>query len=94
MIDKSVACRRLLAHPYVLASMRRMLGRDAIPTWDSMVFKQAGPGAVVPWHRDQNRGDLPVGDIAAVNVDVYCRAVGLPCAACAVLAGIVGVRSR
>ena len=74
VVDKSLACRRLLAHPYVLASLERLLGDALVPTWDSMVFKRAGRGASIPWHRDQRRGTIPVDEIAGVNVDFYLDA--------------------
>lgn len=70
LVAKSRAAQRLLGHPYVLNSMVRLLGEDLVPTWDSMVFKQDGRGAVIPWHRDQRMGtvlDAPI----AVNVDFY-----------------------
>jgi ectoine hydroxylase-related dioxygenase (phytanoyl-CoA dioxygenase family) len=45
------------------------MGRDLIPTWDSMVLKFPGEGIIVPWHRDA--GTAQVGDKPIFNVDFY-----------------------
>jgi phytanoyl-CoA hydroxylase len=52
VIDKRTACRALLGHPFILRSVEALQGQGFIPTWDSMVFKNAGAGAGIPWHRD------------------------------------------
>lgn len=75
MIDKdpTSACRRLLAHPFILRSIEKLQGRNLIPTWDSMVFKKQGMGKAIPWHRDSGTYDFPDVDntVAAINVDFY-----------------------
>lgn len=72
VIDKSEACRVLLGHPFILRSVERLVGKDLLPTWDSMVLKLPGEGIAVPWHRDAGtefQGDTPV-----FNVDFYLDA--------------------
>ena len=71
VVAKSLACQRLLGHPFVRFSMQRLLGDEILPTWDSMVFKQAGQGAEIPWHRDQRRGSITEDAPLAINVDFY-----------------------
>ena len=70
VIDKLPACRALLGHPLVLRSVERLQGRDFIPTWDSMVFKLAGAGAAIEWHRDADTGQCD-GERPIFNVDFY-----------------------
>lgn len=69
VVDKTPACRALLGHPFVLRSVEKLQGRTFVPTWDSMVFKQAGAGAAIPWHRDQELDYEPERQI--FNVDFY-----------------------
>src|SRR5579871_637449 len=69
VIDKQDACKVLLANPFVLRSVEKLMGRDLIPTWDAMVLKMPGEGIVVPWHRDAGTG--AVGDKPIFNVDFY-----------------------
>lgn len=71
VVAKSLACQRLLGHPFIRESMKLLLGDDIFPTWDSMVFKKAGKGAKIPWHRDQRRGAIDQSDALAINVDFY-----------------------
>jgi ectoine hydroxylase-related dioxygenase (phytanoyl-CoA dioxygenase family) len=71
VVAKSLACQRLMGHPFVRASMQRLLGDDIFPTWDSMVFKKNGEGAEIPWHRDQGRGMIAEKDPLAINVAFY-----------------------
>lgn len=67
---RSAAVRHLLGHPLLARTVLRLQGSDATPTWDSMVFKAEGAGAVVPWHRDDER--QPEERNAPIfNVDVY-----------------------
>ena len=70
VVDKTAAAKALLAHPFILRSVEILQGRNFIPTWDSMVFKNAGMGAAIPWHRDSGdqHGD-PRWPI--FNVDIY-----------------------
>lgn len=69
VVDKSLACRALLGHPFVLRTVEKLQGRNVIPTFDAMVFKLAGDAPAIPWHRD----DVPerVGDRPIFNVDFY-----------------------
>jgi ectoine hydroxylase-related dioxygenase (phytanoyl-CoA dioxygenase family) len=69
VVDKSPACRALLGHPFILRSVEKLQGREFIPTWDSMVFKLAGQGAEIAWHRDAGREH--VGHAPIFNVDFY-----------------------
>lgn len=69
IIDKTRAGKALLGHPFILRSVEKLQGRNFIPTWDSMVFKMAGGGASIPWHRDA--GMECCGDRPIFNVDFY-----------------------
>jgi ectoine hydroxylase-related dioxygenase (phytanoyl-CoA dioxygenase family) len=70
VIDKTAACKVLLGHPFILRSVEKLQGRNFIPTWDSMVFKQEGAGAAIPWHRDS--GTANGADRCHIfNVDFY-----------------------
>lgn len=46
------ASLELLGSPEVLAVAESMCGPSFVPTYESMVFKQGGDGAKVPWHQD------------------------------------------
>src|SRR6266545_5515528 len=70
IIDKTDAAKSLLAHPFILRSVEKLQGPNFIPTWDSMVFKTAGAGAAVPWHRDAGP-ECTVPDKPIFNVDFY-----------------------
>ena len=69
VIDKRDECKVLLGNPFILRSVEKLMGRDLIPTWDSMVLKLPGEGIIVPWHRDA--GTDFVGDTPIFNVDFY-----------------------
>jgi dipeptidyl aminopeptidase/acylaminoacyl peptidase/ectoine hydroxylase-related dioxygenase (phytanoyl-CoA dioxygenase family) len=69
VIDKRDECKVMLANPFVLRSVEKLMGRDLIPTWDAMVLKMPDEGIVVPWHRDAGTGC--VGDKPIFNVDFY-----------------------
>ena len=70
VIDKTTAGKALLGHPFILRSVEKIQGRNFIPTWDSMVFKQPGAGAAIPWHRDDGTGNG--ADRSHIfNVDFY-----------------------
>ncbi len=75
VIDKTAANKALLGHPFILRSIEKIQGRNFLPTWDSMVFKRQGMGALIPWHRDGQPYDQSRLTIdptaAAVNVDFY-----------------------
>lgn len=60
---------RLLAHPFVGDALRRMVGADFVPLWESLVFKLPGNGSSVPWHRDDRSVDH--GDERVFNIDIY-----------------------
>jgi phytanoyl-CoA hydroxylase len=68
--DKTESVKRLLAHPFILRSVERLQGRNFIPTWDSMVFKTAGKGVAIPWHRDAGT-DCTDPQRPIFNVDIY-----------------------
>jgi phytanoyl-CoA hydroxylase len=70
VIDKTPAGKVLMGHPFVLRSIEKLLGRNFIPTWDSMVFKPAGAGAAIPWHRDDDSHWVKQGP-PITNVDFY-----------------------
>ena len=59
---------RLLAHPFIGDLLTRMVGRDFVPCYESLVFKLPGNGSSVPWHRDGNPAD---GDERIFNIDLY-----------------------
>jgi len=42
----------LLGCPQVLAVAESLCGENFVPTYESMVFKQEGDGAAIPWHQD------------------------------------------
>jgi ectoine hydroxylase-related dioxygenase (phytanoyl-CoA dioxygenase family) len=70
VVDKTPSGKALLGHPFVLRSVEKLQGRDFLPTWDSLVFKLAGEGAAIEWHRDADRScNLP--GIPIFNVDFY-----------------------
>jgi ectoine hydroxylase-related dioxygenase (phytanoyl-CoA dioxygenase family) len=70
IVDKTTAGKALLGHPFILRSVEKLQGRDFIPTWDSMVFKQASAGAAIPWHRDEDADRVKQG-APIFNVDFY-----------------------
>jgi ectoine hydroxylase-related dioxygenase (phytanoyl-CoA dioxygenase family) len=70
VIDKTPAGKALLGHPFVLRSVQKLQGPNFIPTWDSMVFKQEGAGAAIPWHRDAGTGN-GADRTYIFNVDFY-----------------------
>ena len=47
-----MASLELLGSPCVLGVAESMCGRNFVPTYESLVFKQEGDGAAVPWHQD------------------------------------------
>jgi len=70
IIEKTQAGKALRGHPFILRSVEKLQGRNFIPTWDSMVFKNAGNGAAIAWHRDGGT-DCVVPDKPIFNVDFY-----------------------
>ena len=73
VVDKGPAARALQAHPFILRTVEALQGPTFIPTWDSMVFKQPGAGAQIPWHRDGGLyDDISISSGGRVfNVDIY-----------------------
>lgn len=59
---------RLLAHPFIGDLLRRMVGPDFVPCYESLVFKLPRNGSSVPWHRD---GNPPSGTERIFNIDIY-----------------------
>ncbi len=47
-----IASLELLGSPYVLGVAESLCGNNFVPTYESMVFKQAGDGEAIPWHQD------------------------------------------
>lgn len=72
VIDKTDEGKVLLGNPFILRSVEKLMGKDFIPTWDSMVLKLPGEGIQVYWHRDA--GTECVGDQPIFNVDFYLDA--------------------
>ena len=69
VVDKSDACKVLLAHPYILRSVERLIGKDFIPARDSLVAKLPAEGVEVPWHRDES--GLHVDETPVFSVAFY-----------------------
>ncbi len=69
IIDKTQAGKALLGHPFILRSVEKLQGRNFVPTWDSVVFKNEGAGTAIAWHRDA--GMDCVSDTPIFNVDFY-----------------------
>ncbi len=46
------ASLELLGCPQVLALAESLCGPNFVPTYEAMVFKQAGDGEAIPWHQD------------------------------------------
>ena len=70
VIEKTTAGKSLLGHPFILRTVEKLQGRNFIPTWDSMVFKNQGSGAAIMWHRDGG-ANCVVSDKPIFNVDFY-----------------------
>lgn len=69
--DKMLSARVLMGHPFILRAVERITGPSFIPTWESKVFKAAGAGAAVNWHRDSGPTlpDLPPVFFADIYLD-------------------------
>lgn len=57
----------LLGAPEMLAIAESLCGPDFVPTYESLVFKNEGDGAPIPWHQDA----VHPRRHRIVNVDVY-----------------------
>ena len=49
---RQTASLELLGSPQVLGVAESLCGRNFVPTYESMVFKQRGDGEAIPWHQD------------------------------------------
>ena len=61
------ASLELLGSPQVLAVAESMCGQNFVPTYESMVFKQEGDGAVIRWHQDA----IHPRNYRIYNYDIY-----------------------
>jgi Phytanoyl-CoA dioxygenase (PhyH) len=61
------ASLRLLGSPEVLGIAESLAGPDFVPTYESLVFKNEGDGAPIPWHQDA----VHPRRHRIFNVDVY-----------------------
>lgn len=64
------ASLELLGSPEVLGISESLAGPNFVPTYESLVFKNEGDGAPVPWHQDA----VHPRDHRIFNVDVYLDA--------------------
>ncbi|MBX0330309.1 phytanoyl-CoA dioxygenase family protein [Oscillochloris sp. ZM17-4] len=62
------ASLELLGSPQVLAVAESLCGPNFVPTYESMVFKQAGDGERIPWHQDAVQ---PTQRYRIFNFDLY-----------------------
>lgn len=62
------ASLELLGSPQVLAVAESLCGPNFVPTYESMVFKQAGDGERIPWHQDAVQ---PTQLYRIFNYDLY-----------------------
>lgn len=53
-LDKSAACRRALANPFLLTFAEMAMGKDFVQMFDAMILKMEGSGFQVGWHRDRH----------------------------------------
>ncbi len=63
-----VASLELLGAPQVLAVAESLCGPNFVPTYESLVFKQAGDGEQIPWHQDAVH---PTRKHRIFNFDLY-----------------------
>jgi ectoine hydroxylase-related dioxygenase (phytanoyl-CoA dioxygenase family) len=61
---------QLLGCPQVLAIASSLAGPDFVPTYESLVFKEAGDGAPIEWHQDA----VHPRRYRIFNVDIYLDA--------------------
>jgi hypothetical protein len=61
------ASLELLGSPELLGIAESLAGPDFVPTYESLVFKQAGDGAPIPWHQDA----LHPRSRRITNIDIY-----------------------
>ena len=66
--DKGQAASlELLGCPEILGIAESLCGSDFVPTYESLVFKNEGDGAPIPWHQDA----VHPRRHRIVNIDVY-----------------------
>ena len=61
------ASLELLGAPEILGVAESLCGPDFVPTYESLVFKNEGDGAPIPWHQDA----VHPRRHRIVNIDVY-----------------------
>lgn len=64
------ASLELLGSPAVLGIAESLAGADFVPTYESLVFKDAGDGAAIDWHQDA----VHPRSHRIFNIDVYLDA--------------------
>ena len=64
------ASLELLGSPAVLGIVESLAGRNFVPTYESLVFKDRGDGAAIDWHQDA----VHPRNHRIFNVDVYLDA--------------------
>ena len=64
------ASLELLGSPAVLGIAESLAGRNAVPTYESLVFKDEGDGAAIDWHQDA----VHPRTHRIFNIDVYLDA--------------------
>jgi ectoine hydroxylase-related dioxygenase (phytanoyl-CoA dioxygenase family) len=64
------ASLELLGSPAVLGIAESLAGRNAVPTYESLVFKDEGDGAAIDWHQDA----VHPRSHRIFNIDVYLDA--------------------
>jgi len=62
------ASLELLGAPQLLAVAESLCGPNFVPTYESLVFKQAGDGEQIPWHQDAVQ---PTRNYRIFNFDLY-----------------------
>lgn len=66
--DKGQAASlELLGSPEILGIAESLCGADLVPTYESLVFKNEGDGAPIPWHQDA----VHPRRHRIINIDVY-----------------------
>lgn len=88
--DKGQAASlELLGCPQILAVAESLCGPNFVPTYESMVFKQAGDGEAIPWHQDAIH---PHRHHRIFNLDLYLDSSRIGGGALRVLPGTQGTR--
>lgn len=82
------ASLELLGSPQVLAVAESLCGKNFVPTYESMVFKQAGDGEAVHWHQDA----VHSRKTRIFNYDLYLDASTKDAGALKVIPGTSGLK--